>query len=100
MEIETDDMEKGVPIRTIWSKNMYTRLSYASRLREVRAPTLIIAGKYDPEAPIQCSEKLFQEIPYASLVLFIKSGHYPFIEEASLFTQTVDAFLNQEDWDR
>jgi pimeloyl-ACP methyl ester carboxylesterase len=97
VEIDADDYEKGVPIRTIWTKNMYTRLSYADRLGEVRASTLILAGRYDPEAPLQCSEELLQGIPDASLVVFEQSGHFPFIEEASLFAQTVDAFLNEED---
>jgi len=97
VEIDADDPEKGVPIRTIWSKNIYTRLSYADRLAEVRAPTLILAGRYDPEAPLQCSEELLEGIPEASLVVFEQSGHSPFIEEASLFARTVAAFLNEED---
>jgi proline iminopeptidase len=97
VEIDADDYEKGVPIRTIWTKNMYTRLSYANRLKEVRASTLILAGRYDPEAPLQCFEELLQGIPDASLVVFERSGHFPFIEEASLFAQTVNAFLNESD---
>lgn len=92
--IDPDDYEKGVPIRTIWSQNMYRRLSYADRLAEVRAPTLIIAGRHDPEAPLPCSEELLQGIPDANLVIFEQSGHSPFIEEAALFAQTLDAFLN------
>jgi proline iminopeptidase len=95
VEIGADDHGKGVPIRTIWTKNMYRRLSYADRLGEVRAPTLVLAGRHDPEAPLQCSEELRQGIPDANLVVFEKSGHAPFIEETSLFSQTADSFLNQ-----
>jgi proline iminopeptidase len=94
MAIDADDTEKGVPIRTIWTKNVYTRLSYANRLGEVRAKTLILAGRHDPEAPLQCSEELVQGIPNARLVIFEQSGHAPFIEEAARFARTVDAFLN------
>jgi len=93
--IEADDADRGVPIRTIWSKNMYSRLSYADRLGEVEARTLIIAGRHDPEAPLQCSEELLQGILDASLIVFEHSGHSPFIEEASLFAQTVAAFLSE-----
>jgi 3-oxoadipate enol-lactonase len=93
--IDAGDYEKGVPIRTIWSKNMYTRLSYAHRLAEVRAPTLILAGRHDPEAPLQCSEELRRGITDARLVVFKHSGHFPFVEEASLFAETVEAFLNK-----
>ena len=96
VKIETDDYETAVPIRTLWSQNMYARLSYADRLSEVQAPTLILAGRYDPEAPLQCSEELFQGITAANLVIFEQSGHSPFIEEALFFSQTVDAFLDEE----
>jgi proline iminopeptidase len=94
VEIDADDYEKGVPVRTIWSKNMYTRLSYADRLAEVGAPTLILAGRHDPEAPLECSEELWQGIPDANLVVFEHSGHSPFVEEASRFAEAVAAFLN------
>jgi pimeloyl-ACP methyl ester carboxylesterase len=92
--IEPDDHEKGVPIRTLWSRNMYTRLSYAARLAEVQAPTLILAGRHDPEAPLPCSEELLAGIPGASLVVFEESGHFPYIEEAALFGETLDAFFS------
>ena len=95
VEIDADDYEKGVPIRTVWTKNMYTRLSYADRLGEVRASTLILAGRHDPEAPLVCSQELSQRIPDARLVVFEESGHFPFIEEAPHFGQTVEAFLNE-----
>ena len=94
-KIDADDAGKGVPIRTIWSKNMYSRLSYSDRLQEVQAPSLILAGRHDPEAPLPCSEELWQGIPSASLVVFEESGHFPFVEEAPLFGRTVSAFLNE-----
>jgi proline iminopeptidase len=92
--VESNDREQGVPIRTIWSKNMYTRLSYADRLGEVRASTLILAGRHDPEAPLPCSQELRDGIPEARLVVFERSGHFPFVEEEALFTRSVEAFLN------
>ena len=95
VEIDADDYRKGVPIRTIWSRNMYTRLSYADRLAEVRTPTLILAGRHDPEAPLACSEELHRGIEGSDLVVFEHSGHSPFVEEASLFAETVGAFLKE-----
>lgn len=95
VEIDADDSEKGVPLRTIWSKNMYTRLSYADRLAEVGAPTLILAGRHDPEAPLACSEELRRGIAGANLVVFEHSGHFPFVEETSLFAETVEAFFRE-----
>jgi proline iminopeptidase len=92
--IDADDQQQGVPIRTIWSRNMYRRLSYADRLGEVRAPTLVLAGRHDPEAPLPCSEELLEGIPKARLVVFEESGHSPFIEEEAQFAQVVNGFLN------
>jgi proline iminopeptidase len=95
VEIEADDYDKGVPIREVlWGKNMYRRLSYADRLEAVRAPTLLLVGRYDPETPPACSEELLDGIADAKLVIFEESGHFPFIEESSLFEETVDGFLN------
>lgn len=93
VEINADDYEKGVPIRTIWSRNMYKQLSYADRLRNVQAETLILAGRYDPEASIQCSEELLQGIPNGQLFIFEQSGHFPYIEETDLFKQTLENFI-------
>jgi proline iminopeptidase len=95
VDIEPDDAQKGVPIRTIWSKNMYSRLSYADRLDEVQVPALILAGRHDPEAPLECSRELFNGIPEARLFVFEESGHSPFIEEPALFQHILMDYL----WD-
>jgi pimeloyl-ACP methyl ester carboxylesterase len=97
LEIDEDDYEKGVPIRMIWGKNMYRRLSYADKLGSVQAPTLVLVGRYDQEASVPCSEELSQGIPDARLVVFERSGHFPFVEQLSLFTYTVRAFIKEED---
>jgi pimeloyl-ACP methyl ester carboxylesterase len=87
--IEPDDIGKGVPVRTIWTRNMYRRLSYADRLGEVRVPSLIIAGRHDPKVSVQCSQELIQGVPDARLVVFEHSGHAPLIAETQLFTETI-----------
>jgi proline iminopeptidase len=95
VRIEDDDFHRGVPIRTIWTKNMYVRLSYADRLGEVQVPSLIMAGRHDPEAPLPCSQELLEGIPDARLVVFEHSGHAPFIEEPAFFAEVLAEFLNQ-----
>jgi proline iminopeptidase len=95
VEIQPDDAHKGVPIRTIWSQNMYTRLSYASRLDQVAVPTLIMAGRHDPEAPLDCSQELYDGIPNGTLFIFDHSGHAPFLEEPGLFERTLGTFLER-----
>jgi pimeloyl-ACP methyl ester carboxylesterase len=93
VEIRPDDANQGVPIRTIWTKNMYRRLSYAHRLDEVRVPTLILAGRHDTEAPLPCSTELLDGIPGAEMVIFEHSGHSPFVEEPERFADVLGAFL-------
>jgi proline iminopeptidase len=95
LEIDEDDKYQGVPIRMIWSRNMYSSLSYADRLGDVRAPTLVIAGRHDPQASMACSEELTEGIPDSRLVVFERSGHAPFIEEGSLFVNTLHDFLGE-----
>jgi pimeloyl-ACP methyl ester carboxylesterase len=96
-EISSEDYEKGVPVRMIWSKNMYRGLSYAERLGEVQAPTLILAGRHDPEASVACSEELLHGIAGSKLLIFAESGHAPFIEEPARFSAAVAAFLNRDE---
>lgn len=95
IEIDADDSKKGIPIRMTWTDNI-RGLTYADRLGLVQSPTLVLAGRYDPEAPLPCSEELIEGIPNARLVIFERSGHYPFVEEDSLFTQVVEAFFQVE----
>jgi hypothetical protein len=45
-----------------------------------------------PQAPVPCSEELATGIPSARLVIFERSGHYPFVEERSSFQQTLAEF--------
>lgn len=96
LAINAADFDMGVPIRMIWSKNMYTGLSYADRLVEIHAPTLVISSRHDPEAGIQCSDELVAGIPNADQIIFERSGHAPFIEERRAFQETLAAFLGPE----
>lgn len=93
LEIRSDDYTQGIPIREIvWGRNLYKRLDYAERLKEVEAPTLILVGRHDPEAPLACSEELKRGIRNSYMVVFDQSGHSPYIEEPEKFTAEIMAF--------
>jgi pimeloyl-ACP methyl ester carboxylesterase len=77
--------------RTQWGQ--IGRLDYRPRLFEVRVPTLLLTGHYDPQMPPACAQELAAGIPNARLVLFERSGHYPFLEEPEAFWAAVRAFL-------
>ena len=90
--IEADDRRRPAPVRDSWPRTVL-RLDYRTRLGEIRAPTLICVGRFDPQAPAPCSEELAAGIPGSRLVIFEHSGHYPFTEEPEKFTQVVSEFL-------
>ena len=97
LSIEPDDKNQGIPIREkVWGGNLFNQLDYSDRLSSVKAPTLIVTGRHDPEAPPACSEELKQGIQSSELVVFENSGHYPFLEEPEGFAEVLQNFLNQD----
>jgi proline iminopeptidase len=95
LPLHPEDHARGVPIRYLWLRNLGWKLDYASRLGQVGCPTLICAGRHDPETPLPCSEQLRRGIPGSRLTLFEHSGHAPFLEEPELFARSVARFLSE-----
>jgi proline iminopeptidase len=63
------------------------------RLGEIRAPTLVTVGRHDFICPPSRAEILHTGIPASELVVFERSGHFPFIEEPDVFDTVVRAWL-------
>lgn len=80
--------------RTDWHR-VARRLDYRPQLGEIAAPALLMCGRDDPQYPLSCSEELASAIPLSRLVVFERSGHYPFIEEAEQFWSEAGAFLSE-----
>jgi proline iminopeptidase len=71
--------------------------STLGRLGEITAPTLVLAGADDWIAgPAHGAERLQAGIPNAELVVFARSGHFPFVEEPDAFVRTVGTWLDRE----
>jgi proline iminopeptidase len=79
--------------RTGWGQKVAWRLDYSTRLAQVRTPTLVTASRFAPQIPPACAEELAHGIPNAWLVVFERSGHYPFVEEPDAFWTAVGRFL-------
>jgi pimeloyl-ACP methyl ester carboxylesterase len=90
--VRLEDWIRAAHPRTRWAE-VARHLDFRSRLAEVRAPTLVMVGRHDPQCPISCSQELARGIPNAQLVVFEQSGHSPFLEEPEEFLQTLQAFL-------
>ncbi len=69
------------------------RLDYGPRLEELTMPVLVLCGRHDPQFPPACSTELASGIRDAELHWFEHSGHYPFVEDARPFWQSVARFL-------
>jgi pimeloyl-ACP methyl ester carboxylesterase len=96
IEIAPDDHHRPAPVRDVWSRTVFmSRLDYRARLGEIHAPAWVGVGRYDPQAPVPCSEELAQGILGARLTIFEQSGHYPFIEEREQFKSVIEEFLTR-----
>jgi proline iminopeptidase len=58
-------------------------------LAHVTVPTLLIAGRHDWIPHLARLERLADLMPAAKLVVFERSGHYPWLEEPDAFNRTV-----------
>lgn len=68
---------KGCEVTANWNSS--------SRLPNVRAPTLIVAGAHDVIFPPSESEIILRSIPGSTLIVLNCSGHHPYAEEPAEF---------------
>ena len=66
-------------------------------LHEIGCPTLILVGIDDFICPPSQAQRMHAHIPQSHLVVFEQSGHFPWIEEPSLFNHTVREWLEQKE---
>jgi len=67
--------------------------SVIDRLAEVRAPTLVINGRFDEATPA-CVQPFVDLIPGARWEVFEESSHLPHVEEEPRYLQVVGDFLD------
>lgn len=68
---------------------------YRPRLRELKMPVLIIAGRYDRVAVPWMMVKYKEYCPQAQFELFEKSGHNPHVEESQKTFSIIRTFLSK-----
>lgn len=64
------------------------------RLSQIRAPTLVIGGRYDHATPL-LTETIHRGIPGSEWVIFENSGHFPHLEETERYLQVLSRFLSR-----
>jgi proline iminopeptidase len=63
-----------------------------AQLGQIAAPTLIVVGRYDPQCPVENSERMAAAIPGALLGICEQSGHFPYIEQPDMVYATLGHF--------
>lgn len=89
-------IERGVDnplVASYMFEHVIPQFDVRPHLATIAAPTLILAGRHDWVTPVGESKQIAALIPTNQFVIFEESGHFPFIEEQSLFVNTVRAFL-------
>lgn len=66
------------------------------RLRDIRAPTLLLWGRNDPRVVLARAEEAARQIPHATLVLFDRCKHFPQLEHPERFNALASRFLKGE----
>ncbi|HVY56506.1 MAG TPA: 3-oxoadipate enol-lactonase [Xanthobacteraceae bacterium] len=64
-------------------------------LARIKAPTLVIAGRYDLATPIEAAEYIRSRIPGAALTV-IEAAHISNVEQPAAYTSEVLGFLTQK----
>jgi|SRR5215216_1825141 len=69
------------------------------RLKDIRAPTLVIAGAEDPAATVDQAEEIRDSIPDASLVVIEGAAHLANIEQPEGVTREILNHLEPATWE-
>ncbi len=65
-----------------------------SRLNQIQAPTLVMAGQRDALIPIESAQELIQGIPNCQHFFFPNEGHLFNVEQPDVFHEKLLAYLN------
>lgn len=65
-----------------------------TRMHEVNAPVLVIAGSADFQAVIGPQRRLADQLPDATLLEYRDRGHFMFVEDPERFARDVVKFLS------
>jgi pimeloyl-ACP methyl ester carboxylesterase len=80
-QLVTWEINREMTTRIAWKPYMFNQ-ALPVLLRGVDTPTLIVWGKEDKIAPVNCGERYMQALPHAQFVVLNQCGHFVEIEKA------------------
>ena len=69
-------------------------LDLTARLKDIRCPTLVIAGREDPGIPAQRGQEIAAAVPGARFALIEQAAHLCNVEQAGTFNRLLRSFLD------
>jgi len=66
---------------------------FRRNLKDIKSPTLIIAGRYDGVSTPEYTLQYKKFMPQAEFVMFEQSGHNPYLEEPDKFYELFESFF-------
>ena len=69
------------------------KINVTSRLKEIKAPLLVICGDQDPGTPPAMSREIHDNAPGSKLVMIAQAAHLSNLENPAAFTQAMQEFL-------
>jgi pimeloyl-ACP methyl ester carboxylesterase len=69
---------------------------FATALRPLDLPALIVWGAHDPYIPVAFAERQREVFPRAEIRILTSSGHWPFADDPDSVAQVVLPFLRQQ----
>lgn len=79
--------------RANMTANHMPQIDSTTRLRDIKAATLIVVGKQDWVCPVMTAEHIHEAIAGSKLVEIEGSGHFPWIEQPQTLFEAVSSFL-------
>ena len=73
-----------------------TRRALLERLREVRAPVLVVTGDLDGITGMRAGEAVAESFPEARVRPLHRVGHYPWVDEPAMLVPLLEAFLAED----
>jgi 3-oxoadipate enol-lactonase len=70
-------------------------MDHRELLKDIKAPTLVIAGRHDPATPVEAGEAIRKGIPRAAMTL-IDAAHISNVEQPHDYAEVVLGFLLQK----
>jgi len=103
----TKQFREGAPETVDWLREMFAAtpldgylgcgeavrdMDHRDLLPKIKAPTLVVAGKYDPATPPEANEYIKNHIPGARYTV-LEAAHISNVEQAEAYTNAVLGFL-------